>query len=142
MYSKQVLSLEDARIVGEAALAKAMENPDRPMAIAVGDVNGELVYFVKMGDPIPLCSRMAINKMYTATQFRMDTVKIKELLTGDKKTLSDFPDPRFTTVEGGVCLKAPDGAVIGAIGTSGRVPTIDKVNDLDVALAGAKALSF
>lgn len=142
MYSKQILSLEDARIVGEAALAKAMEHPDRPMAIAVGDCNGELVYFVRTGDTLPLVPYMAMNKMYTAIRFRMDTVEVKKLLKSDNKVLSDFPDPRFTTVEGGVCLRAPDGAVIGAIGTSGRVPNIDKYNDLDIALAGAKALKF
>jgi uncharacterized protein GlcG (DUF336 family) len=60
----------------------------------------------------------------------------------DGRVVADFGDPRFTTIPGGVCLRAPDGTVIGAIGTSGRHPNIDKITDLDVALAGAKALSF
>lgn len=140
MYSRQFLSLEDARKVGEAALKKAMEHPDRPMVIAVCDATGELVYLLKMDKARPIFSKMAQNKIYTAISFGEDTVDIAPNLKKDNKVLSDFPDPRYTTVEGGVCLRAPDGSVIGAIGTSGRVPNIDKYNDLDIALAGAEAL--
>jgi hypothetical protein len=35
--SKRLLSLEEARRVGDAALAKAMEDPERAMSIAVVD---------------------------------------------------------------------------------------------------------
>ena len=140
MYSKYFLSLEDARKVGDAALKKAMEHPHRPMVIAVCDAMGELVYLLKMDGARPIFSKMAQNKIYTAITFGEDTVDITPNLKKDNKVLSDFPDPRFTTVEGGVCLRAPDGSVIGAVGTSGRVPNIDKYNDLDIALAGADAL--
>ncbi|MFC1893495.1 heme-binding protein [Chloroflexota bacterium] len=142
MYSKQLLSLEDARIVGEAALAKAMENSDRPMAIAVGDATGELVYFVKMDTARPLFPKMAMNKVHTAIHFGRDTTEVGPYLQADGKGVSDFGDPRFTTIPGGVCLKASDGTVLGAIGTSGRYPKIDEITDLEVALAGAQALSL
>jgi uncharacterized protein GlcG (DUF336 family) len=142
MYSKKLLSLEEARVVGEAALSKAMENPDRPMAIAVGDATGELVYFVKMDNARPLFPKMAMNKVHTAIHYGRDTADVAAYLKADGRVVADFGDPRFTTIPGGVCLRAPDGTVIGAIGTSGRAPNIDKITDLDVALAGAKALSF
>ncbi len=142
MYSRKLLSLEDARAVGEAALAKAMENPDRPMAIAVVDATGELVYFVKMDNSFPLYAKMAMNKAYTVVHFGMDTADIAQFLKKDNLVIRDFVDPKFTPIGGGVCLRAPDGIMIGAIGTSGRIPVIDKVGDLDVALAGAKALSL
>lgn len=141
MYERKLLSLEDARIVGEAALAKAMENPDRPMAIAIVDATGEPVYFVKMDNSTPLYAKMAMNKAYTAIHFGMDTAEIAQFFQKDGLTVKDFVDPNFTPIGGGVCLRAPDGTLIGAIGTSGRIPKIDKVGDLDVALAGAKALS-
>jgi uncharacterized protein GlcG (DUF336 family) len=141
MYERNMLSLEDARAVGEAALAKAMENPDRPMAIAVVDNTGEPVYFMKMDNSSPLFPKMAMNKAYTAIHFGMDTAEIAQFFQKDGLTVKDFVDPRFTPIGGGVCLRAPDGIVIGAIGTSGRVPKFDKVGDLDVALAGAKVLS-
>ena len=141
MYSKMLLSLEDARIAGEAALAKAMENPDRPMAIAIGDATGELVYFLKMNNALPLFPKMAMNKMYTSIHFGMDTADIEKFLKIGGLTVKEFGDSRLVTIAGGVCLRAPDGTVLGAIGTSGRASTVDKVTDLDVALAGAKALS-
>ena len=140
MYSKNILSLDEARIVGEAALAKAMENSDRPMAIAVGDVTGLLVYFVKMDNARPQFPRMAMNKVHTVTYFGRDTGDIAAFLKGDNRVIADFGDPTFTTIPGGVCLRAPDGTVIGSIGTSGRAPNVDEVTDLDVALAGANAL--
>jgi glc operon protein GlcG len=142
MYLKKLISLEDARSVGETALAKAMENPDRPMAIAIVDATGELVYFVKMDNSQPLYAKMAMNKAYTVVHFGMDTAEIGRVLKKDGLGVRDFVDPKFTSVGGGVCLRATDGSIIGAIGSSGRQPVIDKVGDLDVSLAGAKALSL
>ena len=142
MYSKRLLSLEDARVAGEAALAKAMENPDRPMAIAIVDATGELVYFMKMDNSSPLYSKMAVNKAYTAIHFRMDTANISKSIGRDGLSVRDFVDPKFTPIGGGVCIKTSDGGVLGAIGTSGRIPGMDKVTDSDVALAGAKVLSL
>lgn len=144
MYSKKLLSLEEARRVGNAALSKAMENPERPMAIAVVDAIGELVYFVKMDNAPLLATKMPLHKAYTVIHFGMDTADVSKFLAEDPSRLdtSDFVDPRFTTIPGGVALRAPDGTLIGAIGTSGRAPHVDKVSDLEVALAGVKALSF
>jgi glc operon protein GlcG len=140
MYSRQFVGLEEARAVGEAALAKALEDPDRPVAIAVVDPMGELVYFVRQDNSLSLTTNMAINKAYTAAFFRGNTTDLAEAFESRGRKASDFLDPRFTAIEGGVCLKAADGAVIGAIGASGRSP-MDKVRDHDLAEAGAKALS-
>ena len=142
MYSRELISLEAARSAGEAALAKAMENPDRPMAIAIVDATGELVYFVKMDNSSPLYAKMAVNKAYTAIHFRMDTADISTSIGRDGLSIKDFVDPKFTPVGGGVCIKTSEGEVVGAMGTSGRIPVIDKVSDSDVALAGVKALSL
>lgn len=76
MYSKRLLSLEDARSAGDAAFAKAMENPDRPVTIAIVDATGELVYFLKMDNSSPLYAKMALNKAYTVIHFGMDTADI------------------------------------------------------------------
>ena len=142
LFSKKMIGLKDARAVGEAALAKAMENPDRPMAIAIVDATGELVYFVKMDNSQPLFAKMAVNKAYTVVHFGMDTADIGRVLKKEGLGVRDFVDPKFTSLGGGVCLRSPDGTMIGAIGTSGRQPVIDKVGDTDVALAGVKALSL
>jgi len=101
---KKLLSLEDARVVGEVALAKAMENPDRPMAITVVDATGEPVYFAKMDNSTPLYSKMTMNKAYTVIHFGLDTTEIAQFLKADGRVISDFVDPRFTAL-GGVCLE-------------------------------------
>ena len=139
MYLRKLISLEDARTAGEAALAKAMENPDWPVAIAVVDATGELVYFVKMDNSSPLFAKMAINKAYTVVHFEMDN--IKQFFAPQGLGVSDFPDPKFTPM-GGTVIKAPDGAVLGGIGVSGRRPDVHNVGDRDIELAGFKALSL
>jgi uncharacterized protein GlcG (DUF336 family) len=142
MYSRKLISLEDARTAGEAALAKAMENPDRPMAIAIVDATGELVYLVKMDNSSPLYAKMAVNKAYTAIHFGMDTADISKSIGRDGLTVKDFVDPKFTPIGGGFCIKTSVGEVLGAIGTSGRIPGMDKIVDSDVARAGVEALSL
>lgn len=137
MYSRKLLSLEDARTVGEAAFVKAMENPDWPVAIAIVDSTSELVYFMKMDNSSPLYGKMAINKAYTVVHFQMEN--IRQFLTPQGLDMSVFPDPKFTPM-GGSLLKAPDGTVIGAIGVSGRRPDIHKVGDREIEQAGVKAL--
>jgi uncharacterized protein GlcG (DUF336 family) len=137
MYSRKLLSLEDARAVGDAALAKAMENPDWPVAIAIVDGTSELVYFMKMDNSSPLFGKMAINKAYTVVYFEMEN--IRQFLTPQGLDMSAFPDPKFTPM-GGSLLKSPDGTIIGAIGVSGRRPDMHKVVDREIEQAGVKAL--
>jgi uncharacterized protein GlcG (DUF336 family) len=139
MYLRKLLSLEDARTAGEAALAKATENPDWPVAIAIVDATSELVYFTKMDNSSPLYSKMAINKAYTVVHFEMDN--IMQFLKPQGLDINAFPDPKFTPM-GGTIIKAPDGTVLGAIGASGRRPDIHNVSDRDIELAGVKALSL
>ena len=139
MYLRKLISLEDARKAGEAALAKAMENPDWPVAIAIVDATGELVYFMKMDNSSPLYGKMAINKAYTVVHFEMDNVM--QFFKPQGLDISAFPDPKFTPM-GGTVIKTSDGAVLGGIGASGRRPDIHNVSDRDIEAAGVKALSL
>ena len=139
MYLRKLLSMADARTAGEAALEKAMENPDWPVAIAVVDATSELVYFVKMDNSSPLYAKMAINKAYTVVHFEMDN--IMQFLKPQGLEISAWPDPKFTPM-GGTIIKDSDGVVLGGIGVSGRRPDIHNVSDRDVEMAGVKALSL
>ena len=139
MYLKKLINLEDARTAGEAALAKAMENPDWPVAIAIVDATSELVYFVKMDNSSPLYAKMAINKAYTVVHFEMDN--IMQFFKPQGLDISAFPDPKFTPM-GGTIIKAPDGTVLGGIGVSGRRPDIHTVSDRDIETAGLDAVHF
>jgi uncharacterized protein GlcG (DUF336 family) len=139
MYLRKLISLEDARKAGEAALAKAMENPDWPVAIAVVDATSELVYFVKMDNSSPLFAKMAVNKAYTVVHFEMDN--IMKFFKPQGLDVSAFPDPKFTPM-GGTIIRASDGTVLGGIGASGRRPDVHNVSDTDIEAAGVKALSL
>jgi uncharacterized protein GlcG (DUF336 family) len=139
MYLRKLISLEDARTAGEAALSKAMENPEWPVAIAIVDATAELVYFVKMDNSSPLYAKMAVNKAYTVVHFEMDN--IMQFLKPQGMEISVFPDPKFTPL-GGTIIRASDGAVLGGIGASGRRPDIHNVGDRDIELAGLQALSL
>jgi uncharacterized protein GlcG (DUF336 family) len=129
MYLRKLISLEDARNAGEAALAKAMENPDWPVAIAIVDATGEMVYFMKMDNSSPLYGKMAINKAYTVVHFEMDN--IMQFFKPQGLDISAFPDPKFTPM-GGTVIRASDGTILGGIGASGRRPDIHKVGDRDI----------
>jgi len=139
MYLRKLISMADARTVGEAALKKAMENPDWPVAIAVVDATSELVYFMKMDNSSPLYAKMAINKAYTVVHFEMDN--IMQFLKPQGLDISAWPDPKFTPM-GGTIIKDSDGTVLGGIGVSGRRPDIHNISDRDIETAGIKALSL
>jgi uncharacterized protein GlcG (DUF336 family) len=140
MYLRKLVSLDVARAVGTAALAKAIENPDRPVAIAIVDATSELVYFAKMDNCLPPYAKLAINKAYTVVHMEMDTAELSQFLKMEPGlAISNFVDPRLTPIPGGAAMRAPDGAIIGAIGVSGRRPEADKVSDVDIAQAGVKA---
>jgi len=139
MYLRKLISLEDARVAGEAALAKAMENPDWPVAIAIVDATGELVYFMKMDNSSPLYAKMSVNKAYTVVHFEMDT--IRNFLKPQGLEITAFPDPKFTPM-GGTVIRASDGTVLGGIGASGRRPDIHTVSDKDIEMVGVSALKL
>ena len=141
MYSRQFLSFEEARSVAEAALAEAAKHPDRPCAIAVVDPIGDLIYFGRQDYAPAHFLMLATDKAYTAARFRRDTVHVEDTIKLSGLGIKDFIDPRYTKVPGGICIKTPDGTVIGAIGISGRNPR-DEIDDLAVGEAGLKVLSF
>ena len=73
MYKREVLGLGEARTAAEAILAEASKEPNRPIAVAVADDRGDLIYLARMDGCYPLFIHMAINKAYTAARFRRHT---------------------------------------------------------------------
>ena len=146
MYKREVLGLEEARAIAEAALAEASKEPNRPMAVAVVDDRGDLIYCAKMDGAAPLYMHMAINKAYTATRMMRDTAAFAELQREFGRELTTWGDSKFTLQRGGQCIIKPgdgyiprgpvQGTVLGGIGASGR----SDVEDEQVAIAGLKAL--
>jgi len=72
-YQKSVLSLDEARKAMDRMLQEAFKAPDRPVAIAICDDQGELVTFARMDKCAPLPLIIARKKAFTAARTRADT---------------------------------------------------------------------
>lgn len=126
MFQKQCLSLTEARAAGEAVLAEAAKIPDAPIAVAVTDDYGRLVYFARMDGCPPVVVELAINKAYTAAVALLDTVAFAERDKGWGRELATYGDAKFTYLQGGLMIKAANGTLLGGIGVSGRMPDEDE----------------
>jgi uncharacterized protein GlcG (DUF336 family) len=138
MYKREVLGLEDARTAAEAILAEASKEPNRPIAVAVADDRGDLIYLAKMDGGYPLFIHMAINKAYTAARFRMHTRAFAERQKQRGWELDTWTDNKVTAVQGGLCIKNADGISLGGIGVSG----LQADEDEEIAYVGFKALNL
>ena len=67
-----------------------------------------------------------------------DTIDQRELI--DKLNLKyyEFCSPTYSVVPSGVLIKAKDGTVVGAVGTSGRAPLMP-MGDEELSRIGVKA---
>jgi glc operon protein GlcG len=138
MYKRDFLDMEEASIAVKAVITEASKDPSQPIAVAVVDSYGELIYYAKMDDSAPLFGHMAIKKAFTAAGFRRSTREVKSSMQGWQLELASWDDDRNTNIPGGVCIKKPDGTPLGGIGVSGRLPDEDE----ELSNVGLKALKL
>ena len=124
-YQRPTLSLEDARKAMTAMLDEALKTPNRPIAIAICDDQGELVAFARMDKCAPLPLTIARKKAYTAARTRSDTKAFGDRLKGMGRSAVEFGDPNLLGVQGGVAIAA-DGSPLGGIGVSGLAAEEDE----------------
>src|ERR1700675_4019899 len=101
-YQRSVLSLDEARKSMDRMLQEAFKAPDRPVAIAICDDQGELVAFARMDKCAPLPLAIARKKAYTAARTRSDTKAFGERLKGMGRSAVEFGDPNLLALQGGV----------------------------------------
>jgi uncharacterized protein GlcG (DUF336 family) len=112
----------------------SLKEPGRPFSIAVVDSAGIIVSLDRMDGSAPLTVRVAINKAFTAIDWRMDTKVIRERLFAGggplppdtNRDMAWFGEPRNAPIPGGVLLRDETGKIAGAIGTSGRTAEEDE----------------
>ena len=127
MYMKECLGLAEARVAAEAALNEANKKPDEPVAVAVVDDQGKLVFFARMDGCPPVVVELALMKAYTAAVALMDTVSFAARDKEWGRELSTYGDDRFTYLQGGLVIWSPPGSdearqvLLGGIGISGRM---------------------
>ena len=89
-----------------------------PIALAICDSHGELLYFIRQPGVSLHSGVLAQNKGYTAARDRQATRDLGNWSRESGRALPYWSDPRFTGFAGGVPLWH-EGAVLGAVGVSG-----------------------
>jgi len=134
---KAVLSLEEARRAMDSMLQEANKEPNRPVAIAIVDDQGELLCFARMDRTAPQPPMIARKKAYTAARTRGDTMAYAERLKSQGRSVTEFGDPNLIALQGGVVITNPtDKSVLGGIGVSGRLSEEDEA----IGRIGLKAM--
>jgi len=128
------IGLTDAQIAVAAVLNAARPN-EAPLAIAVVDNNGHMVYLVRQDGTAASDVRDAERKAYTAAYIGRDTSMWRLQILHDGRTVADWANPNLTTIHGGWTLRRA-GQVIGGLGVSGSG---DEDRDEQLALKGAEA---
>jgi glc operon protein GlcG len=127
------ITLDQARRAASAAEAVARQN-GWAMAIAIAELSGALVYFLKMDNTQYGSIKIAQAKAETAAQFRRPTKMFTDALADGHMFFLTFEG--LSAAPGGLPIVA-DGKLIGAIGVSGGSGPQDDI----VAHAGAEAIA-
>ncbi|HXZ88480.1 MAG TPA: heme-binding protein [Candidatus Binataceae bacterium] len=125
-YQRSVLSLGEAQKAMDRMLQEASKAPDRPVAIAICDDQGELIAFARMDKCAPLPLSIARKKAFTAARTRADTKAFADRLKSMGRSISDLGEPNLLAVQGGVAIIAADGSPLGGIGVSGLAAEEDE----------------
>jgi len=125
-YQRSVLSLGEAQKAMDRMLQEASKAPDRPVAIAICDDQGELIAFARMDKCAPLPLSIARKKAFTAARTRADTKAFADRLKSMGRSISDLGEPNLLAVQGGVAIIAADGSALGGIGVSGLAAEEDE----------------
>jgi len=132
------LSLDLARKISDAALAKCRELKLKPMAIAVLDARGSLKTFVAEDGTSLMRGEIAHGKAYGALALGMGSRAIFKRATEQPffiDAMNTMARGALVPVPGGVLINAADGTLLGAIGISGDTSDNDEI----AALAGVAA---
>lgn len=132
------ISLSAALTAAQAAVAHA-QIIGKAINVAVVDMAGLPVTFLRMPQAALHSIEIAFDKAYTAVSFARPTGDWPEILKQRSKAVREglLRRPRFVTMAGGVPIIA-DGQCVGAIGASGA----SEAQDLDCVMAGLAAIGL
>lgn len=130
------LTLEQASIIVDAALAHAVAAGFDAITVAVLDAGGHLVAFKRQDECGILRPEIAIGKAYGALGFGVDGRDLKEKSPTFLAAVAAASGGRMVPVPGGVLIRSADGKrIIGAVGISGD----SSGNDEAAAISGIEA---
>jgi len=126
------VNLDTAKRIAAGAVAEAKKN-NWPVAIAIVDNHGVLVYYEMLDDTQTASANIALEKARTSAMFRRPTKALEDAIAGGRNAVLGLPGA--TPIEGGLPIIV-GGKISGAIGVSGVTSQQDGV----VAAAGLNAL--
>jgi len=138
-FAKPKQTLDQIQKPMNVMMAKATEDSDRPLAIAIVDDVGDLISYVRMDRCRKIPQRMAIRKAYTCALSGQDSKDYAARLKEQGRSVAEMGDPMLAAVQGGVVVLHPStGAILGGIGVSGLAAQEDE----DIANMGLNALGL
>lgn len=126
------VNLDTAKKIAAAAVVEAKKNA-WPMAIAIVDNHGTLVYYEMADDTQTASAHVAVDKARSAAMFRRPTKAFEDAVAGGRVAILGLGGA--VPIEGGMPIVVA-GKIIGAIGVSGATSP----QDGQVARAGLDAL--
>jgi uncharacterized protein GlcG (DUF336 family) len=128
------VTLDQARKAATAGEVEARKN-GWPVAIAIVDTAGQLVYFQRTDNTQTASTAIAQDKAVSAAMFRRPTKVMQDAVEKGGVGIRFLNLRGASTVDGGLPLTM-DGKIIGAIGVSG----VASDQDAQVAKAGVDSL--
>ena len=132
------LKREQIKAAMDAMMAKALETPYAPVAMAIVDSTGNLEAYAKMDNLRLFSRRHALRKAYTAAIMGTDTGANAERMHSQGRSISEMGDPNLTHGQGGLVV-IKDGVILGGIGVGGYP---SGQSDEDLARVGLEALGL
>ena len=126
------VNLDTAKKIAAAAVVEAKKN-SWPMAIAIVDNHGTLVYYEMADDTQTASAHVAVDKARSSAMFRRPTKAFEDAVAGGRVAILGLNGA--VPIEGGLPIVV-GGKIIGAIGVSGETSP----QDGQVARAGLDAL--
>ncbi len=133
MQSRKLLTAADVETIAKGAETEAKANK-WPVAIAVCDDGGHLLWMKRLDGVAPIASYIAPNKARTAALGWRESKAYEDVINGGRYSFLSAPMLEGM-LEGGVPIVV-DGHVIGAVGVSG----VKSNEDAQIAKAGIAAL--
>jgi len=126
----ETLDLAAARRILDAALALAREKSFKPLTAAVLDSGGHLLAFAREDESGILRPQIAIGKAWGALGMSCNSRALAERAQAHGAfigAIATASDGRVVPSAGGVLIRNPAGAIVGAIGISGDMPDNDEL---------------
>ena len=112
------LNLEQVQAAMNTMMAKAMQTPNEPVAIAIVDAAGNLEAYAKMDNLRLFSRRHALRKAYTSAVLGLDSGANAQRMHSQGRSTSEMGDANFTYGQGGLVIMQ-DGVILGGIGVGG-----------------------